>query len=367
MLVDRRLITYFDFGFLFMVLLFSMIGVGAIYSASHSAGGAPSTLYLKQLYWIGLGLAALLMTISIHYRTIQRYAYLIYAVSIVLLIVVAITGKEGMGAQRWIAVGPLNLQPSEFVKIALILVLARYISDVQERGGFTIGRYLNMGLLIGIPLVLIVRQPDLGTTLMLLMISLTLVFISGMPIKPFVYAGITSLGTVPFLWRFLKEYQKQRILVFLKPDLDPSGSGYHIIQSKIAIGSGGVFGKGIMQGTQSQLRFLPEQHTDFIFSVIAEETGFIGTLILILLFAYFIFRGIDIALKAQDDFSTLVVAGITTMIACYIFVNIGMTSGLFPVVGIPLPFISYGGSSLITLFISTGLILNVRMRRFQGG
>ena len=366
-MLDRRLITHFDFGFLFMILLFSLIGVGAIYSASHFAGSTPSTLYLKQLYWIGLGFIALLVTISIHYRTLQRYAYLIYTVSIVLLIIVAIKGKTGLGAQRWLDFGPISLQPSELAKIALILALARYVSDVRGRGGFTAGRYMNMGILIAVPLFLIVRQPDLGTTLMLMMIALTLIFISGVPIRPLVYSGVAALAAAPFLWRFLKAYQKQRILVFLRPEQDPSGSGYHIIQSKIAIGSGGLFGKGVLEGTQSQLRFLPEQHTDFIFSVIAEETGFIGTLILILLFAYFIFRGIDIALKAHDDFSTLTVAGVTTMIAFYIFVNMGMTSGLFPVVGIPLPFISYGGSSLMTLFIGTGLILNVRMRRFQGG
>lgn len=350
-----------------MVLLFSLIGVGAIYSASHTAGSPPSSLYLKQLYWIGLGVISLLVTISIHYRTIQRFAYLIYAFSILLLVIVAIIGRTGMGAQRWIELGPLSVQPSEFVKISLILVLSRYISDVRERGGFRGGRYVNMGILIGIPLLLIVRQPDLGTTLMIMLISLTLISLSGVPIRPLVYAGIASIGATPFLWRFLKEYQKQRILVFLKPDVDPSGSGYHIIQSKIAIGSGGLFGKGIMHGTQSQLRFVPEQHTDFIFSVIAEEFGFIGALVLILLFAYFTFRGIDIALKAHDDFGALTVVGITTMIAYYIFVNMGMTAGLFPVVGVPLPFISYGGSSLITLFIGTGLILNIRMRRFQGG
>lgn len=366
-MLDRRLITYFDFGFLFIIFLLSLIGVGAIYSASHFAGSPPSALYLRQFYWIGIGTLALLVTVSIHYQTIQRYAYPIYTISVVLLIIVAFRGRVGMGAKRWIELGPLTLQPSEFAKISLILVLSRYIADVKERGGFTAGRYTTMAFLIFLPLVLIVRQPDLGTTLMLLLISLTLLFVSGIPIRPFVYTGIGSLMAAPFLWRFLKDYQQKRILVFLKPDLDPSGSGYHIIQSKIAIGSGGLFGKGILQGTQSQLRFLPEQHTDFIFSVIAEETGFIGALILILIFGYFIFRGIDIALKANDDFGMLTVAGVTAMIAYYIFVNIGMTSGLFPVVGIPLPFISYGGSSLLTLFIGTGLILNVRMRRFQGG
>ncbi len=367
MMLDRRLITHFDFGLLFLVLLISLIGEGAIYSASHFAGSPPSDIYLKQLYWIGIGTVMLLATISIDYRTLHRYAYLIYAVALGLLLIVVLKGKVGMGAQRWITVGPLTLQPSELTKIALILVLSRYLSDVQERGGFTAGRYLNVALLIGLPLFLIVRQPDLGTSLMLLFISVTLIFLAGMPVRFFVYAGSAVLGAIPFLWGFLKDYQKQRILVFLKPDLDPSGAGYHIIQSKIAIGSGGFLGKGIMQGTQSQLRFLPEQHTDFIFSVIAEETGFLGALVLLLLFAYLVFKGINIALKTQDLFGTLVAMGVTTMIAYYIFINIGMTSGLFPVVGVPLPFISYGGSSLITLFIGVGLILNIRMRRFHEG
>ncbi|NOY52058.1 MAG: rod shape-determining protein RodA [Deltaproteobacteria bacterium] len=366
-MLDRRLITHFDFGFLFLVLLISLIGEGAIYSASHFAGSPPSDLYLRQLYWIGIGLILLLATISIDYRSLHRYAYLIYAVSVGLLLVVSFKGAIGMGAQRWIVVGPLTLQPSELAKIALILVLSRYLSDIQERGGFTAGHYFNLALLIGLPLILILRQPDLGTSLMLLFIAVTLLFLAGMPVRFFTYAGVTVLGAVPFLWRFLKDYQKQRIRVFFNPDLDPSGAGYHIIQSKIAIGSGGFLGKGIMHGTQSQLRFLPEQHTDFIFSVIAEETGFIGTLILILLFAYLIFKGINIALKTQDLFGTLVATGITTMIAYYILINIGMTSGLFPVVGVPLPFISYGGSSLITLFIGVGLILNIRMRRFHEG
>jgi rod shape determining protein RodA len=366
-MLDRRLITNFDFGLLLLVLLFAFIGEGAIYSASHFAGSQPSEIYLKQFYWIAIGVVLLFVTISIHYQTLRRYAYLIYTISIVLLILVAVKGKVGMGAQRWLELGPLTLQPSELAKIALILTLSRYVSDMHERGGFTLRRYLAMGGLIALPLLLILRQPDLGTTLMLLAISLTLVFISGMPLRPFIYAGIASLTAVPFLWRLLKDYQKLRILVFLKPDLDPSGYGYHITQSKIAIGSGGLFGKGIMHGTQSQLRFLPEQHTDFIFSVIAEETGFVGTLMLILLFAYLIYKGISTAIKACDLFGTLLAAGITTMIAYYVFINIGMTSGIFPVVGVPLPFISYGGSSLVTLFIGTGLVLNVGMRRFQGG
>jgi rod shape determining protein RodA len=366
-LLDRRLIIHFDFGLLFLVLLLSGIGVGAIYSATHFGGSSTSMLYLKQLYWIGIGLTALLVAISVHYRTLQRYAYVIYAVSLVLLVIVAIAGKIGMGAKRWLVIGPLTLQPAEIVKISLILVLSRYLSDLQERGGFTLRSYGALGLLVGMPLALIVQQPDLGTSVMILLIALTLIFVSGAPVRPFLYAGIGTLAATPFLWRFLKAYQKQRILVFLRPETDPSGSGYHIIQSKIAIGSGGVLGKGIMQGTQSQLRFLPEQHTDFIFSVIAEETGFVGTVVLICFFGYLIFKGIDTALKTQDGFGTLVVAGITSMIAFYIFVNIGMTAGLFPVVGVPLPFISYGGSSLITLFMGVGLILNVRMRRFQSG
>ncbi|MDX1763061.1 MAG: rod shape-determining protein RodA [bacterium] len=366
-MLDRRLISNFDFGLLFLALLFAFIGEGAIYSASHFAGGAPSEIYVKQLYWIGLGVVLLLVTISINYQSLRRYAYLFYAVSLFLLVLVEIKGKIGMGAQRWLEIGPLTLQPSEVMKLALVLTLARYISDMHERGGGTLKRYLVMAGLIALPLLLILKQPDLGTTLMLLAISLTLVFISGMPVKPLIFAGIAGLTAAPFLWRFLKDYQKLRILVFLKPDLDPSGYGYHITQSKIAIGSGELFGKGILQGTQSQLRFLPEQHTDFIFSVIAEETGFLGTLVLILLFAYLVFKGINIAIKAHDLFGTLVAAGITTMIAYYIFINIGMTSGIFPVVGVPLPFISYGGSHLVTLFIGSGLILNVGMRRFQGG
>ncbi len=366
-MLDRRLITHFDFGFLFLILFLSLIGIGAIFSASHFAGSPPSSLYLKQLNWVGFGLIALLVTVSVHYQTIQRYAYVIYAASVFLLIIVAFKGRVGMGAQRWIDIGPLTLQPSEFTKIALILALSRYISDAHGRGDITLRNYGVMGIMIGIPLILVVRQPDLGTTLMLLLISMTLIFISGIPFKILFSCGIASVGAVPFLWRFLKDYQKQRLIVFLKPDLDPSGAGYHIIQSKIAIGSGGFWGKGILQGTQSQLRFIPEQHTDFIFSVIAEETGFIGVLILVLLFAYFVFWGISFALKAPDDFSTLTITGFISMIAYYVFVNIGMTSGVFPVVGIPLPFISYGGSALITLFIAAGLILNIRMRRFQSG
>jgi len=366
-MLDRRLITHFDFGLLFLVLFISLIGEGAIYSASHFAGSPPSDLYLRQLYWIGIGLILLLATISIDYRTLYRYAYLIYAAALGLLVIVAVKGTVGMGAQRWIVIGPLTLQPSESAKIALILALARYLSDVQDRGGLTVGRSFNLAVLIGLPLILILRQPDLGTSLMLLFISLTLIFLAGIPVRFFTYSGAAVLGAVPFLWRFLKDYQKQRIRVFFNPDLDPSGAGYHIIQSKIAIGSGGFWGKGIMHGTQSQLRFLPEQHTDFIFSVIAEETGFIGTLILLALFAYLVFKGIDIALKTRDLFGTLVATGITTMIAYYILINIGMTAGLFPVVGVPLPFISYGGSSLITLFIGVGLLLNIRMRRFHEG
>jgi rod shape determining protein RodA len=281
-----------------------------------------------------------------------------------LLVLVLLVGHTGLGAQRWVNIGPFRLQPSEVSKLAVILALARFLAAGRFRGSLGLREIVGPGLLLALPLVLILQQPDLGTSLMFLFIGGVMVFCAGLQLWLIASVFPITVFLAPILWRGLEDYQQRRILAFLKPELDPFGSGYHIIQSKIAIGSGGLWGKGLFQGTQSELRFLPEQHTDFIFSVIAEQFGLVGCLLFLVLYTLLILRGFEIAYETDDTFGALIVVGVITMIAFYVLVNVGMTTGLLPVVGVPLPFVSYGGSSMLTMWIGVGLILNVRMRKF---
>jgi rod shape determining protein RodA len=300
----------------------------------------------------------------LNFNKLRVWAYFFYAVCLVLLVLVLLVGHTGLGAQRWVNIGPFRLQPSEVSKLAVILALARFLAAGRFRGSLGLREIVGPGLLLALPLVLILQQPDLGTSLMFLFIGGVMVFCAGLQLWLIASVFPITVFLAPILWRGLEDYQQRRILAFLKPELDPFGSGYHIIQSKIAIGSGGLWGKGLFQGTQSELRFLPEQHTDFIFSVIAEQFGLVGCLLFLVLYTLLILRGFEIAYETDDTFGALIVVGVITMIAFYVLVNVGMTTGLLPVVGVPLPFVSYGGSSMLTMWIGVGLILNVRMRKF---
>lgn len=361
---DRQLLIHFDWPLLGIVLTICLIGVMNIYSTGFSLTTAKAPLYLKQIQWIILGLLFMLITLSIDHRILVQYAYIIHGVAIVALIFVTFYGYTSHGSQRWLAFGGFSFQPSELIKLTLILSLARYFSDHGTQSRYSIKDLLTPSFILLVPFVFVVRQPDLGTALMLLIIFISMILFVGIRIRDLLIAGSSGLLLAPLAWYFFKDYQKERIMTFFDPERDPLGSGYHIIQSMIAIGSGRFLGKGFLKGTQTQLKFLPEQQTDFVFSVFAEEWGFIGGVVLILLFLFLILWGFKIAQYSRDLSGTLIAYGITIMIFWGVFINIGMVLGILPVVGIPLPFLSYGGSSVVVLMMGIGLLINISMRRF---
>lgn len=363
---DRRLVACFNWGLLGLAFVLGCVGCIAIYSAVTSgSNGVQHPLYLKQLIWYGAGLAAMVVSFCFNYKKLDRWAVFIYIFGILLLIGVLFMGKFVSGSRRWLSLGPVSFQPSELIKLAVILILARYYSKHANLKGLTLRQLLVPMTVTLIPFFLIVRQPDLGTAILLVLIAASMTVFVKIERRSLFYLMITGVVTIPMVWFYLKGYQKQRILTFLSPDRDPLGAGYHIIQSKIAIGSGMLYGKGFLKGTQNALNFLPEQHTDFIFSVLAEEWGFFGAAIVLIVFLMLILWCLNIALGCRDPFGTILSVGIAAMIFWQVFINIGMVMGLVPVVGVPLPFVSYGGSSIITMMICIGLLLNVSMRRFM--
>jgi rod shape determining protein RodA len=366
MKIDRRLFFSFDWTLLSMILLISGIGLLNIYSTGYSLKDAHMTpLYIKQAQWIGIGIVFMIIAFSVDYRFISRYAYFIYAVSIILLIAVYVVGNEARGSQRWISLaGFFSLQPSELMKLTLIIALSKYFDEHKNAGPYRLKELLIPFLIMIVPFLLVMKQPDLGTALVLLIIFCSMSLFIGVNWKSLAVAATSGIMLMPLAWFILKDYQKERILTFLNPERDPLGSGYHIIQSMIAIGSGGIFGKGFLKGTQTQLKFLPEQQTDFIFSVFAEEWGLVGGVVLVFLFLALILWGLKIALHSRDYLGTLLSFGITIFIFWELFINMGMVLGIMPVVGIPLPFLSYGGSSMVVLMMCIGLLMNVSMRRY---
>lgn len=361
---DRRLITNFDWVLLLTVALLTGVGILNLYSATSGLELA-TPVYLKQIYWFGIGLALALVVCLFDYRHLEHLAPVLYALAILLLVFVLFYGKTSMGATRWINLGIFNLQPSEVMKIVMIIILARHFSEHGHFRGHTLAELLIPFAMIGVPVALVVVQPDLGTSMMLIFIAGTMILFAGLKRSTATILSLVSVVAGSVGWFFLHDYQKERIRTFLDPERDPLGSGYHIIQSKIAVGSGGFFGQGFMEGTQSQLSFLPERHTDFAFSVFAEEWGFAGSLLLLLLYLFLIIWGIYIARRSSDRFGTFLAVGVVAMFFWHIIVNLGMVIGLMPVVGVPLPLFSYGGTSMVTTMVGTGLLLNVSMRRFM--
>jgi rod shape determining protein RodA len=363
---DRRLIQYFDWGLMGLAILIGCIGLTTLYSAVTAETPTPQkVLFFKQLLWFSVGLVAMVASFLFNYKLLDRWAQPIYFACIALLLTVLLFGKYVGGSRRWLIIGPVSFQPSELVKIAVIISLARYYSKDAKTRGFTLRELIRPMMIILLPVLLIGMQPDLGTAGLVLLIAGSITVFVKIERRSFAYLIASGTVLVPLIWLFLKEYQKKRILVFLDPDRDPLGAGYHIIQSKIAIGSGMLSGKGFLEGTQNALSFLPEEHTDFIFSVLAEEWGFLGSVALVLLFLILIFWGLNVAHGCRESFGTILAVGITAMIFWQVFINIGMSMGLMPVVGVPLPFVSYGGSSVLISAISIGLLLNVSMRRFM--
>jgi rod shape determining protein RodA len=361
---DRRIFHYFDWVLLAFIICVCAMGILNIYSTGFSAAEGRTPFYLKQMQWIVLGLVFMMFIFFVDYRVIVEYAYIIYSVAIVLLVLVFVIGSSSHGAQRWIGGGFFAIQPSELMKVIIIITLARYFDDHKSNEPYKIKELLIPLVIVAVPFVLILKQPDLGTALMLIVVFVSIVFFMGVDKKSLIFALASSLVLIPTAWHFLKDYQRERLITFLDPESDPLGSGYHIIQSKIAVGSGEIFGKGFLSGSQTQLKFLPEQQTDFVFSVFAEEWGFIGSIVLIAIFTVIIFWGLKIALQARDLLGTIIAFGVTALISWEVFINIGMVLGILPVVGIPLPFFSYGGSAMLSLMAAMGLLINVSARRF---
>lgn len=345
---------------LILVCCIFAFGFAMLYSA---AGGKLDPWAGPQLMRFIFGLGVIAVVAMVDVRIIMRFSYAFYFVVLLMLVAVDILGFVGKGAQRWIDLGFISLQPSELMKPAIVLALARYFQGVTQD---EIGNPLILAVPIGMimaPAILVILQPDLGTALLIMMSATIMLFMAGVRMWKFAVVGVCGLASLPIAWTFLHDYQKNRVLTFLNPESDPLGTGYHILQSKIAFGSGGLFGKGYMGGTQAHLNFLPERHTDFIATMLAEELGMIGLLALLAVFMIFIAYGYAIAIRCRHQFGRLVAVGLTTSFFLYFFINLGMVMGLLPVVGVPMPFVSYGGTALLTLMFAVGLLMNVYVHR----
>jgi len=363
-MIDRRLIQNFDW--LLVLLTFAIIAIGlmTLYSALSYGGKVQSLVLTRQLYWLGLGVLMMILAFSVDYQWLERFAYPAYVVGFMLLLAVLLHGKTVSGSKRWLDLGVVVAQPSELMKPLLVIALARYFSKQEARDGYKLRELGLPAILVLLPVVLIAMEPDLGTAALLLAISVSMILFVGVYHRSLLVLAGSFLGFLPLFWVMMKGYQRQRILTLLDPDRDPLGAGYHIIQSKIAVGSGQFWGKGFLKGTQSQLRFIPEHHTDFIFTVLAEEWGFVGGVLLLGLFLCLLLRGLNVARRSRDPFGALLGFGITVIFFWHVAVNIAMVLGMLPVVGIPLPLVSYGGSSAVVTLISVGILLNVAMRKF---
>ena len=359
--IDRRLVYNVDWVLVGATFVLALVGVAMVYSATHS--GRNPDLYLKQLALVGVGTLGLVMAATIDYRRLADRAMLLYALSAVSLVYVLRFGPLKAGTRRWIEVGGFQLQPSELVKIAAAVIVAKIFSEYRQE---TLGlRDVALpGAAIGLLAVLIAREPDLGTAACLVPLFLAVAFLAGLRMRAVAGLAAVILLLAAFTWPFLKDYQKTRIYTFLDPSLDPRGAGYQKIQSQIAVGSGGFVGRGFLEGSQAQLGYLPARHTDFIFSVLAEEAGFVGVVVVLSLYLFVLWRMLETARLARDRLGAFLVAGITASFAFQVVYNVAMVAGLVPVKGLPLPLMSYGGSSVLSSLVGIGLVLSVRMRRF---
>jgi rod shape determining protein RodA len=398
----------FDFTLFIVALILSLIGILLIYSAKyHSDNLAERAIYIKQIIWVLLGISACVLIFLVPLRFYELFSYVLYSLSLVALALILLVGSSRMGASRWISIAGFNIQPSELAKIAVVFPLARFLA-YSKRSIYSFRWLASVVTLAIFPALLVLKQPDLGTALVFFAILIFMLFWSGVPlfylflivspilslicafhwlswalffmilivllyrVKPtfiftvgFLLLNLAFGMTTPLIWNKLHDYQKQRILVFLDPGRDPQGAGYQIIQSKVAIGSGGLVGKGYLQGSQTKLAFLPHQHTDFVFSVLGEEFGLLGGLILLGLFTFLIAKSILIAQKTRNTFASNVAIGLSAIIGFQMLINIGMTLGVMPVTGLPLPFVSYGGSSMLSSWMILGILLAINARWFD--
>ena len=362
--MNKRWLRRMDFTLIAATAAIIVMSLVIIGSATHINTPSDERYWFVQrqgLFAILNGALAVFL-MNFDYKMLQRYGNRLYIFNIIMLLAVMFLGHSALGAQRWIQLGPITLQPSEFSKIIMIVSLAAMLEDKIGKLN-NLHDLLPVAAYVGLPFLLVMKQPDLGTSLVFMAIFLGMIFASGVNLRLLGSIFAAGIACMPILWHFLKDYQKMRIMVFMDPNVDPLGSGYHIIQSKIAIGSGMLFGKGLFGGTQSQLNFLPENHTDFIFAVVGEELGFIGAAFLLVLYLIVLWRGVKIARDASDTFGMLLAVGITSMLAFHVLVNVGMTTGIMQVTGIPLTLMSYGVSSLTTNIMSIAILLNIHMRK----
>ena len=360
--IDRRLLQNVDW--LLLAATAGLLSMSALTLSSLNVGRAGGGVVVRQLAWVGVGAVALLMIASLDYRRLIRMAPLVYVLGLAGLTAVFVFGRTVSGARRWIFLGPVSVQPSELFKIAFVLMAVWWLTSrwAQPLGRVTLTPIVPI---IAVPFVLIVKQPDLGTALLLFPVTVALLVGAGVRLRLLGGLVLAGLGALPLAWLAMKDYQRERIMVYLDPFRDPLGSAYNVIQAKIAIGSGQLLGKGVAGATQSRLAFLPERHTDFIFAVFAEMWGFVGCLMLLVCYVLLLLRGFDIAAAAREPAGRLVALGATTLLASQVLINVGMVTGLLPVVGVPLPLMSYGGSSMLVSLAALGLLLSVRMRQFQ--
>lgn len=348
---------HIDWVLLLGLLLLMALGMTVLYSAS----GQDIAFVNRQLIRLGIGLLVMLLVAQVNVHWLRLSSRALYAIGVIMLILVLLVGDVGKGAQRWLDLGILRFQPSEIMKLAMPMMIAVYFAD--RRLPPTLGETIIAAILVAVPMGLIIKQPDLGTALLIGSAGIVGIFFAGLKwrILLAILAIISAAG--PLLWHFMHDYQRRRVITFLNPESDPLGAGYHIIQSKIAIGSGGLYGRGWLNGSQAQLQFLPERTTDFVFSVYGEEFGFLGVLVLFALYLLIVVRGFIIAFHAQDTFARLLAATISMTFFVYFFVNVGMVSGLLPVVGVPLPLVSYGGTSMVTLMAGFGMLMAIQTER----
>jgi len=364
--IDRRLIQNFEWPLFTMGLLVAVIGIVNLVSASpeQTATGLPDTA-LRQLIWLGIGVTLLIATLIPDYRSLERVAFFFYGAVLALLVAVLVTGRIVNGSQRWLGFGPLNLQPSELAKLAMIVLFARILARRSASSPVGLRELIIPGILIAIPAALILKQPDLGTTLIICIVSASFLVVTRVRVFSILLLGAAGIAGLTVAWIFfLHDYQKERVFTFLNPERDPLGAAYHSIQGLIAVGSGGLFGKGFGLGSQSQLDFLPEQQTDFVFSVLGEEWGFVGSAVVLVLYLGILVRGLMIAHSSKDLFGSYLALGIVALFFWAGAINVGMVLGVLPVVGVPLPMLSYGGSALLTCMIALGLLMNISMRRY---
>jgi rod shape determining protein RodA len=355
------------FNFNLLILEVVLFGIG-IWNLASATGVQDKSLglYKTQLIYFGLGSILTALVLVIHYSIFSRLAYAIYFANLALLGAVLVVGKASLGAKRWIGFGSFHIQPSEFMKISMVVCLAKYFESDQNVGGYSLRDMMLPAVLVLMPVGLIMLQPDLGTALIILLTFLSMMLFIKIQPRTLLIIGICASIALPIIYKFgLKPYQRQRLVTFINPASDPKGTGYNSIQSMIAVGSGQLLGKGYKKGTQSQLNFLPEHHTDFIFSVFSEEHGFIGSVLLLALYLAFLMNSLSVAYQSHDKFGILLALGICTIFFWHIFVNMGMVMGLLPIVGVPLPFLSYGGSALITATLGVAILTNIANKKFM--